>query len=230
MLKLRRLLSLSTVLVPNHCNAFAVAATATNVSSRHPPSTPKQSKILPALPQITCKVKRFNLEAGTRPPSGSLKFGTIELASAGWNHHKAKGDFFTIHPSSNWPFNGDALNANDDECLPFDKFGLDECLLANLNTLLANSIESSRTPDMSQTLLCSAVQARALPQILAGDHTLIAAETGCGKTLAYLVPIVQQLLQRNKMIAARERDEMNTPRALVLTPGRELGNVQNNRC
>src|SRR5580700_561269 len=56
------------------------------------------------------------------------------------------------------------------------------------------------------------VQAAAIPQALAGKDVLATAQTGTGKTLAFLVPIMEQLLQHN------------TPgiTALVLVPTREL--------
>jgi len=54
--------------------------------------------------------------------------------------------------------------------------------------------------------------------ILAGRHTMIAAETGCGKTLAYLLPIIHQVLEWKTLLP----DKLNTPLALILTPNREL--------
>ena len=56
------------------------------------------------------------------------------------------------------------------------------------------------------------VQAAAIPHALAGKDVLATAQTGTGKTLAFLIPIIQQLLQNN------------TPgvTALVLVPTREL--------
>ncbi|XP_050298966.1 probable ATP-dependent RNA helicase DDX28 isoform X2 [Anthonomus grandis grandis] len=49
-----------------------------------------------------------------------------------------------------------------------------------------------------------------------GVHTLLAAETGCGKTIAYLLPIIQALLQDNKP------RELNSPRVVIVVPNREL--------
>lgn len=225
MLNLRRLAPFASHLLHNRCNAAAAAATKAPAPANPSVTFKRATKNPPSLanPLITCKQKRFNLEAGTKTlPSVVPKFGTIELASAGWKHHKAKGDFFTIHPSVDIVTIGsdETTAAVDDEPLTFDTFNLDERLLANLSALLA-------------TRDCSAIQARALPQILTGNHTLIAAETGCGKTLAYLVPIVQQLVQRKKELAMLHSvgvdvdSEFNAPRALVLTPGRELGKVLN---
>src|SRR6202521_5741118 len=56
------------------------------------------------------------------------------------------------------------------------------------------------------------VQAAAIPQALAGKDVLATAETGTGKTLAFLVPIMEQLLQQKS-------SEIT---ALVLVPTREL--------
>jgi ATP-dependent RNA helicase RhlE len=56
------------------------------------------------------------------------------------------------------------------------------------------------------------VQAAAIPQALAGKDVLATAETGTGKTLAFLIPIMEQLLQHKS-------SEIT---ALVLVPTREL--------
>jgi ATP-dependent RNA helicase RhlE len=56
------------------------------------------------------------------------------------------------------------------------------------------------------------IQAEAIPPALAGRDLLACAQTGSGKTAAFLLPIVHQLVDRPR----------RTTRALVLTPTREL--------
>ncbi len=58
----------------------------------------------------------------------------------------------------------------------------------------------------------TAVQAAAIPQALAGKDVVATAQTGTGKTLAFLIPVIEKLLGQN------------TPgiTALVLVPTREL--------
>ncbi len=56
------------------------------------------------------------------------------------------------------------------------------------------------------------VQAAAIPTALAGKDVLATAQTGTGKTLAFLIPIIERLLQDNTPGIA----------ALVLVPTREL--------
>jgi len=56
------------------------------------------------------------------------------------------------------------------------------------------------------------VQAAAIPEALAGKDVLATAQTGTGKTLAFLVPIIEHLLQNEAAGIA----------ALVLVPTREL--------
>lgn len=66
------------------------------------------------------------------------------------------------------------------------------------------------------------IQQIAIPKILANQHTLIAAETGCGKTVAYLLPIIQNLLKRKRTVNTDSTTEFNTPKVLIITPSREL--------
>jgi ATP-dependent RNA helicase RhlE len=56
------------------------------------------------------------------------------------------------------------------------------------------------------------IQAEAIPPALAGRDVLASATTGSGKTAAFLLPIVHQLIERPRGVT----------RALVLTPTREL--------
>ncbi|TYJ38322.1 hypothetical protein E1A91_A05G436100v1 [Gossypium mustelinum] len=61
------------------------------------------------------------------------------------------------------------------------------------------------------------VQAQAIPVILSGRHVLVNAETGSGKTIAYLAPIIHYLQGYNPRI-----ERSHGTFALVLVPTREL--------
>ena len=56
------------------------------------------------------------------------------------------------------------------------------------------------------------IQAEAIPPAMAGRDLLACAQTGSGKTAAFLLPIIQQLIDRPR----------RTTRGLVITPTREL--------
>ena len=97
---------------------------------------------------------------------------------------------------------------------------IDKFVDANLDPLLLNNIVKSKyncpTP----------IQEYAIPMILAGRDLMACAQTGSGKTAAFLVPIVQSLLQA--------RDELSrghvptgsggcvAPEVVIISPTREL--------
>ena len=56
------------------------------------------------------------------------------------------------------------------------------------------------------------IQAEAVPPALEGPDLLACAQTGSGKTIAFLLPILHRLMQKPR----------RTTRALILTPTREL--------
>ena len=58
------------------------------------------------------------------------------------------------------------------------------------------------------------IQAQAIPEILAGHDLLGGAQTGTGKTAAFVLPLLQRL--------ADQGHPQRHPRALILTPTREL--------
>ncbi|MDR2142344.1 MAG: DEAD/DEAH box helicase [Deltaproteobacteria bacterium] len=62
---------------------------------------------------------------------------------------------------------------------------------------------------------CTPIQAQVIPVALEGQDIAGQAQTGTGKTTAFLVPLLTRLLRRPSMLAG-------LPRALVVTPTREL--------
>jgi len=82
--------------------------------------------------------------------------------------------------------------------MSFEKLGLAPELIAALN----ERGYSAATP----------IQEAAIPALLAGRDVLAAAQTGTGKTAAFMLPVLQRL---GKALHG-------SPRALVLTPTREL--------
>ena len=59
------------------------------------------------------------------------------------------------------------------------------------------------------------VQAKAIPEVLAGRDLLAGAQTGTGKTAGFTLPILQ-------LLTAPGAVQLRTPRVLVLVPTREL--------
>ncbi|WP_162111479.1 ATP-dependent RNA helicase RhlB, partial [Pseudoxanthomonas mexicana] len=65
---------------------------------------------------------------------------------------------------------------------------------------------------------CTPIQAMTLPVALAGRDVAGQAQTGTGKTLAFLVAVMNRLLRRPALAERKPED----PRALILAPTREL--------
>ena len=82
--------------------------------------------------------------------------------------------------------------------------------------------ELALSPRLQQTLselgyaAPTPIQARAIPVILAGRDLMAGAQTGTGKTAAFVLPLLEQLLAQPQMASLRPI------RALVLVPTREL--------
>lgn len=109
------------------------------------------------IPLVTCKNKQLNLFLNAK----RVKNDEIVLASKGWQHYKAKGDHFTIHPTA------DASDILKD-APEFSSFGLDEKLVQNLE-------------EKHDITRATKLQIDAMKQIFDDQHVLLAAETGCGK-------------------------------------------------
>ena len=62
----------------------------------------------------------------------------------------------------------------------------------------------------------TAVQAQAIPAVLAGRDVMAAAQTGTGKTAGFALPLLQRLVMDGAQVAS------NSARSLILVPTREL--------
>jgi len=88
--------------------------------------------------------------------------------------------------------------------ITFSSFELHPALLAGL--------------DAAGFTRCTPIQALTLPITLAGRDVAGQAQTGTGKTLAFLVTVINRLLSKPALAERKPED----PRALILAPTREL--------
>ena len=66
------------------------------------------------------------------------------------------------------------------------------------------------------------VQSAVLPYALAGRDVIGCAETGTGKTAAYVLPVLSRLIRENREAGPRRPGSHHATRALILAPTREL--------
>ena len=69
---------------------------------------------------------------------------------------------------------------------------------------------------------CTPIQAETLPLLLNGTDVAGQAQTGTGKTAAYLLAMLNTLLKDDQPKVGFSKKEMSFPRGLVLAPTREL--------
>ncbi|RKZ47774.1 MAG: RNA helicase [Gammaproteobacteria bacterium] len=96
------------------------------------------------------------------------------------------------------------MNAPHTTDVEFSQLGLDDRLLKSLD-------EHSLTH-------CTAIQAECLPIALAGKDVAGQAQTGTGKTAAFLLTIMQHLLDKPERPGRKQQQ----PRAIIISPTREL--------
>ncbi|XP_012597788.2 putative ATP-dependent RNA helicase DDX28 [Microcebus murinus] len=128
------------------------------------------------------------------------------LASRGWRSRRARRDHFSIERAQ---CETPALRNVSSEERSFADLGLEPHVLRALQEAAPEVVRPTT------------VQSSTIPPLLRGRHILCAAETGSGKTLSYLLPLLQRLVGRT---SRRSLDSHRTPapRGLVLVPSREL--------
>jgi len=86
---------------------------------------------------------------------------------------------------------------------------------ANLHPILLKNVMRSEYQKPTP------VQKHALPNIMAGRDIMACAQTGSGKTAAFLIPVIHLLLQQEGVEAVSVNDNQ-TPQVIVISPTREL--------
>lgn len=161
--------------------------------------TSKPGKLL-----IKSKDPRLNQPAGYTLG----KFEQPVLASKGWKHNKSFGDYFTINSTQAVP-----------PCITESKQEETEHMVKrtfNSFKLCPEIVEFLRNNNI---IYPTTVQQKTIPKLLRGHNILCAAETGSGKTLGYLLPIIEKL-QADHGTAEFESDPHI--RSVILVPSREL--------
>ncbi|XP_062922888.1 probable ATP-dependent RNA helicase DDX28 [Mobula hypostoma] len=134
------------------------------------------------------------------------KFDQVPLVSKGWKHRKAAGDYFVINNTRTQPPVLPEEEAAEvrGKVRSFSSLGLCQELLDALSTM------GISRPTM--------VQAHTIAALMRRNNVLCAAETGSGKTLSYLLPLMHTLISDR----AETEADCDGPRGLVLVPSREL--------
>lgn len=152
-----------------------------------------------SIPIIQCKRSEFNHYLGQIYD----KYEMIVLASKGWKHKKSVGDYFIIYGHGENPSINQLEFAEDNT---FESLKLKKCILQNIKNL------GFQYPTVIQNL--------SIPKILDYKHVQISAETGSGKTIAYLAPIIHHLIELQKYQQADI--PTNSPLVVILVPSKEL--------
>ncbi|CAF0773909.1 unnamed protein product [Adineta steineri] len=145
---------------------------------------------------VACKRSEFNHYPGREYRHMTDK----DVASSAWQHRLSKGDFFTIdHHFKNPSWTQSTVQTFDQlDCKPE----------------LVEILEKANIHNPTST------QSRVIPELRTGRHMIVAAETGGGKTLAYLVPLIESLMRWKS--GNRSVHMENAPFAIILAPTREL--------
>ncbi|XP_043456827.1 probable ATP-dependent RNA helicase DDX28 [Prionailurus bengalensis] len=130
------------------------------------------------------------------------RWESAPLASRGWKNRRSRRDHFSIERAQH---EAPALR-NLSSKSSFADLGLEPCVLRALQEAAPEVVRPTT------------VQSSTIPSLLRGCHILCAAETGSGKTLGYLLPLVQRLLGQPNL----DSHSLPAPRGLVLVPSREL--------
>lgn len=168
--------------------------------------TVKQTRGQKKISTITAGKLLIQSRDPSRNQSAGYTLGKFEqptLCSKGWKHNKSFGDYFTINSVV--------------EAAPFlvePQEEVDQQAFKKLH-LCRELVEALRRSNITQP---TTVQLETIPKVMRGHNLLCAAETGSGKTLSYLLPVVHRLQADRAPDAAAER----SIHAVILVPSREL--------
>ncbi|XP_062209565.1 DEAD-box ATP-dependent RNA helicase 50 [Phragmites australis] len=144
---------------------------------------------------------------GSEATSGSKRWGGITDVTYGQQNRKQKGRF--DFPQKKGPLDSGFFSRRS-----FKEIGCSDDMLGAL-----------RNFDFPRP---SHIQAMVYGPILEGRSCIIADQSGSGKTLAYLCPIIQNL--RKEEVQGLHNSSPRNPRVIILTPTAELASQVLNNC
>lgn len=141
------------------------------------------------------------------------KFEHPHLSSKGWKHNKSFGDYFTVNNTQRTPpFVTEIQDEEGDKLKEKSK----PITFHNLH-LCPDLVEALGKDNITRP---TTVQLQTIPKLLKGYNILCAAETGSGKTLSYLLPVIHKL-QAEKADSVSIETTPRT-RSVIIVPSREL--------
>jgi len=166
------------------------------------------------LSQSSCAVARTPNPIS--PPPSVVRVRTLRTSSMRTAPIQAQQPSYTTYATQSTPMNSSRPSGRSSSSSSFAPPHRPAASFAalGLSPTLVNALQTSlsiTTP--------TPIQAHAIPTLMQGCSALLAANTGGGKTLAYLLPIIHQL-KRDESLGIRTR--LQRPRALIVVPNREL--------
>ncbi|XP_063294816.1 probable ATP-dependent RNA helicase DDX28 [Pelobates fuscus] len=177
--------------ISEHLPVIQVPRQAQLLAERRSRQTGSKRVVTPQAGKLLIRTRRQELNQ----PAGQTcsHWERPELVSKGWKHRLSRGDYFIIERQT-------AVRPGPIKTSTFQALGLDPALISALSASGVN--------------IPTWVQTQAIPTLLYGKNLLCAAETGSGKTLSYLLPILNQL--------CTGKNTSHDPLNLIIVPSREL--------
>ena len=112
------------------------------------------------------------------------------------------------------------INFRDYENIPVDVTGRDSPY--QIDSFAKMSLNDNLMCNIIKSKYCepTPVQKHAIPMILAGRDVMSCAQTGSGKTAAFLIPVIQRLIQTG--VGGRGSRRPVCPEVIIMSPTREL--------
>lgn len=132
----------------------------------------------------------------------------LQLISRHFLKETANGKTMTIHSFDDENQSLlEMMSEQDKKAKTFESLGLEPTMVKSIDQLVGKSIHPT------------SIQFGAIPMILKHENVILSAETGSGKTIAYLAPIIQMIHQYKQ---AKPDHPKRSPLGLVVLPSREL--------
>ena len=146
------------------------------------------------------------------------KRSQINLASEGWMRGiKYDGDIITFEAFEANPvykrlMAGGRRERFEPVAISFESLGIRPELCKNLKELF-----NAKEPNEAQVIT--------IPKIMSGINVRCCFETGTGKTIAYVLPLIERLLKEKPagQPTLQTDGQLREPRAIIVVPSRELG-------
>lgn len=216
------------------CGALTATQQQPGRSNEYPPKKNKKQKRLPKSVRQKMNKKRFRNNSKNNNNNSITQERTETIPSSSYDGYPYDyDDDEDYDTSSDYDSDNDNYDEEDQDLLSStttSKHFFSRKTLNDPNFSIAQSSTFQQLCQGASITQPSRIQALSWPTLLSGRNCIVADQTGSGKTLSYIIPLIQRMMDPAVSTNVTSKRGKGSPQILILAPTAELADQIKTVC